>query len=714
MSAVPSVIPSRRGFLKTAAAGLLVGFCLPESSRLAAQSASVTGSASADSKVNAWIHIAPDDSVTLMIHKSEMGQGTVTSLSQLLAEELDCDWKKVRTEFPGIDPAFGLQGVFGSQSIRSGWGPLRNAGAQARDMLITAAAQRWNIDKSLCRTSNGIVSNSANSNTLTFGQVAEAASKLTPPTGVTLRNPAQFKLIGKPIKRIDTPLKVTGQAKYGIDVRVPDMVYAAVARCPVFGGNVASFDATKAKSIAGVKDAVRISNGVAVIADSTWAAFAGAKALDIKWDEGPNAAFSTAGNRKSFTEQTLLPGLNARRVGDGAAALNTAAHKIDAVYEAPFLAHAPMEPLNCVAHVRPDGCDIWASTQMQTGIAGVARQLTGLRPDQITIHTQYLGGGFGRRAGTDFASEAIEIAKAIKGPVKVTWSRENDMQHGQYRPASVTRLAGGLDADGWPVALTANIACPPMGGGGSFSGGRGGGGVDSTSVEGLADLHYTIPHIQMDYHSVTGGIPTTYWRAVGYTQNTFFAESFIDELAAAGRKDPVELRRRLLASTPRLLNVLNVAAEKVGWGKPLPAGHHHGVAVVNNVGSYTAQVAEVSVSQGKLKVHKVTCATDCGQTVNPAIIEQQIRSAVVYGLSAAMKGELTIEAGRIQQSNFDKYDVVRMDEAPAVDVHIIQSTEAPGGMGEAGVPCIAPAVTNAIFAATGKRIRRLPIAAQLV
>ncbi len=700
---------SRRGFLKSTsagAAGLLLGFYLPERSELAAQTAA-TGT---PAKVNAWVRIGTDDSVTLMIHKSEMGQGTVTSLSQLLAEELECDWKKVRTEFPPIDPAFGLQGVFGSQSIRSGWMPLRTAGAQARDLLVRAAADRWAIDKAECHAANGVISNTVNASKLTFGQVAEAASKLTPSANVPLKTPAQYKLIGKSMPRLDTKDKVTGATKFGIDVRVPGMVYAAVARCPVFGGKVVSFDATKAKAIAGVKDAVQISNGVAVIADNTWAAFAGAKALEIKWDEGPNAVFNSGAIRKSFTEQTMQPGASARKVGNGAIGLNTAAKKIDALYEAPFLAHAPMEPLNCVAHVRADGCDVWASTQMQTGIAGLAAQITGLPPNKITIHTQYLGGGFGRRAGTDYAGEALEIAKAIKVPVKVTWSREHDIQNGNYRPASVTRFAGGLDADGWPLVLTANIACPPMGGGGSFGGGRGGG-VDSTSVEGIADLRYSIPHMQVDYHSVTGGVPTTYWRAVGYTQNTFFGESFVDELAVAGGKDPVEVRRRLLASTPRLLGVLNLAAEKAGWGKPLPAGHHHGVAVVNNIGSFTAQVAEVSVTAGKLKVHKVVCATDCGQVVNPAIVEQQIRSAIVFGLSAALKGELTIDGGRVQQSNFHQYDVARMDETPAVEVHIVPSTEAPGGMGEAGVPTIAPAICNAIFAATGKRVRRLPISA---
>ena len=695
---------SRRGFLK-AATGLVIGFYFPGRNELGAQTAATP------QKINAWVRVGTDDTVTLMIHKGEMGQGTVTSLSQLLAEELECDWKKIHTEFPGIDPAFGLQGVFGSQSIRTGWAPLRNAGAQAREMLLQAAAQRWNIDKSLCRASNGVISNTANASKLTFGQVAEAASKLTPPTGVALKAPGQYKLIGKSMKRLDTADKVVGRTTFGIDVRVPGMVYAAVARSPVFGGKVVSFDATKTKAIAGVKDAIQISNGVAVIADNTWAAFAGAKALDIKWDDGPNAAFSSEGNRKAFTEQTLHPGASARKAGNGADALSTAAKKIDAVYEAPYLAHAPMEPLNCVVHVRPDGCDVWASTQMQTGISGVALKLTGLRPDQINIHTEFMGGGFGRRSGTDYAQEAIEIGKAIRVPVKVTWSRENDIQNGMYRPASVTRFAGGLDADGWPTVLSANIACPPMGGGGSFGGGRGAG-VDSTSVEGIADLHYAIPHMQVDYHAVTGGLPTTYWRSVGYSQNTFFGESFIDELAAAGGKDPLELRRRYLKDWPRMLGVLNLAAEKAGWGKPLPAGHHQGIAVVNNIGSFTAQVAEVSVTAGKVKVHRVVCATDCGQVVNPAIVEQQIRSGIIFGLSATMKGEITIEAGRVQQTNFHQYDVVRMDEAPPIELHIVPSTEAPGGMGEAAVPCIAPAVCNAIFAATGKRIRRLPIQAQ--
>src|SRR6185312_6247071 len=415
--------PSRRDFLKTAAAGLVIGFCLPDR-KLDAQSA-----AGSPAKVNTWIRIGADDSITLEIHKSEMGQGTVTSLSQLLAEELECDWKKIRTEFPGVDPAFGLQGVFGSQSIRSGWMPLRTAGAQAREMLAQAAAQRWNIDRSQCRVSGGVITNTANNAKLSFGQVAEAASKLTPPTGIRLKSPDQFHFIGKSMKRLDTPDKVTGRAKYGIDARVPGMVYAAIARCPVFGGKVVSFDATKAKAIPGVKDAVKISNGVAVIADNTWTAFAGAKALEIKWDEGPNAAFSTPSTSRMFAEQTLQPGASARHEGEGAAALAGASKKIEAVYEAPFLAHAPMEPLNCVAHVRPDRCEVWASTQLQTGIAGVAGQITGLKPNQIEVHTLYMGGGFGRRAGTDFAAEAIEVAKAIGVPVKVTWSRENDIQN---------------------------------------------------------------------------------------------------------------------------------------------------------------------------------------------------------------------------------------------------------------------------------------------
>ncbi|HEY2843159.1 MAG TPA: molybdopterin cofactor-binding domain-containing protein, partial [Bryobacteraceae bacterium] len=501
--------------------------------------------------------------------------------------------------------------------------------------------------------------------------------------------------------RMDTRGKITGQTIFGLDMRLPGMQYASLQRSPVFGGKVAGFDASKAKAVAGVKQVVQISNGVAVVADNTWAAMEGRKALVIQWDEGHNANLNSAGIRKHFSDLTEKPGAVAAKEGDAVGALAKAAKKIEAVYEAPYMAHAPMEPLNCTAHVRADGCDVWASTQIQTAAHEAAMKITGLPADKVKVHTLYLGGGFGRRGGADFIGEAVEISKATGTPVKLTWSREDDIQHDTYRPASYTRLAAGLDADGWPVALTARIACP------SFAGLRNG--VDRAAVEGLNENPYDFPNTLIDYHVPETDIPTSYWRSVGYSQNTFFMESFIDEMAAAGGKDPLELRRRLLAKSPRLLAVLNLAADKAGWGKPLPAGRFRGIAAVNNIGSFNAQVAEISITQGKLRVHRVVCAFDCGQVVNPAGVTQQIQSGIVYGLSAALKNGITIDRGRVQQGNFHQYDVLRIDEMPVVEVYTMPSTNPPGGAGEASTPSIGPAVANAVFAYTGKRLRRLPI-----
>jgi isoquinoline 1-oxidoreductase subunit beta len=688
---------NRRGFLKAGAAtagGLFIGFHLPESNKLEA--------ATTSTKLNAYIHIGSDDVVTFSIAKSEMGQGPQTSLSQILAEELDCDWKQVRTEFAPVDPAYGpLQGTFGSMSVRFSWEPLRKAGASARDMLLDAAAQKWGVAKSQLRTENGQVINTATNARLSYGSLADAAGKLAAPAKVAVKDPKQFHLIGTSVKRLDTPIKVNGSAGFGIDARRPGMVYAVVARCPVFGGKVSSFDATKTKAIPGVKDVVQISSGVAVIADNTWSAMEGRKALQVQYDEGKNANLSSAGIRELFVNLAEKPGAVARNDGDAAAALASGAKKLEAVYEVPYLSHAPMEPMNCTADVRADSAEVWVSTQIQTAAMGTTAKITGLHPDKIQIHTMYLGGGFGRRGGDDFVGEAVEISKAIGKPVKLTWSREDDMQHDLYRPASYTKFAGALDADGWPVAWNTRVVCP------SFGGLRNG--VDRTSVEGIIDLEYAIPNFHVDYHPPDVDIPTTYWRSVGFSQNTFFSESFLDELAHASGKDPLEFRRRLLAKSPRLLGVLELAAEKAGWGKPLPAGHGHGIAVVNNIGSYNAQVAEVSVEKGKLKVHRVVCAVDCGHVINPAGVEQQIQSGIVYGLSAALKGAITIDKGRVQQGNFNRYDVLRIDEMPVVEVHIVPSQAAPGGIGEASTPTIIPAVANAIFAATGKRLRKLPI-----
>ena len=692
---------NRRDFLKSsAAAGLILGVHIPG-----------RAATTAPARENAWVRVAPDNTVTLMIHKGEMGQGTLTSLSQLLADELDIEWNQFRTEFPPIDRAFGMQGVVGSQSIRTSWDPLRRAGAAARQMLAQAGANRWGVAETGVRAANGTVTNIASGAKFTYGELAEDAAKLPAPTRPRLKDPSEFRYIGKSIKRLDTRDKVSGKTRFGIDVRIPGMVYAAVARSPVVGGKVISFDATRAKAVPGVKDCVKIPSGVAVIADNTWSAFEGVKALDIQFEDGPNAQFSTPGISRMLAEKTLKPGPSARKTGDAAAAISGAAKKVEALYEAPFLSHAPMEPPNCVVHVREDSCDVWASTQMQTMAYQIAVKITGLPPDKVNLHSEFMGGGFGRRGSSDFVAEAVEIGKLIKVPVKLTWSREDDIRHDLYRPASVTRFAGGIDAQGWPVGLSACVACPSIMyttmGMEPFKG------IDHTSVEGLEDLRYDIPNFDVNYHWTEAGLQVTYWRAVGYTQNTFFAESFVDEMAAAGGKDPVELRRRMLAKSPRLLNVLNIAADKAGWGKPLAKGRSHGIAVVNNVGSFTAQVAEVSVDKGKVRVHKVVSVTDCGHVVNPAIVEQQIRSAVVYGLSAALKGEITVKNGRVEQTNFHQYDVLRIDETPTVEVHLVPSTEAPGGIGEAGVPTLAPAVTNAIFAGTGKRIRKLPIREQL-
>ena len=690
---------NRRDFLRTGA-GLFIGLMLPESSRLAAQGRGRGGPAL---NPNAYIHVGTDDSVTFLITKAEMGQGTVTSLSQLLAEELDCDWKKVRTEFAPVDPAlYGQQGVYGSQSIRSSWAPLRQAGAAGRAMLVEAAAQKWGVDKAQLQTDNGFVVNPASGARLSYGSLAEAASKLPVPAGVPLKDPKQFRIIGKSVKRLDTRAKVNGTAQFGLDAKVPGMVFAVVARCPVFGGKVASFDPTKAKAVPGVKTVVQVPSGVAVIGENTWAAMQGRKALEIRWDEGPVANVNSAGISKMFAEYAEQPGAVAKKSGDFEQAFAGAAKKVNAVYEAPYQSHSPMEPMNCTAVVRADNCEIWAPTQMQAGGRSAAAQLTGLKPEQVKLNTLFLGGGFGRRSSVDYLSEAVEVAKTMPGtPVKLTWSREDDMQHDLYRPASYVKFSGAVDAEGWPVALSAKVACP------SFFGGRPGA-VDSTAVEGIHTLEYTIPNMYVDWRKADPGIPTTFWRAVGYTQNTFFAEAFLDELAAAGGKDPVELRRKLLGNSPRLLAVLNRAAEKANWGKPA-AGRHQGVAVVNNIGSFTAMVAEVSVDKGKLKVHRVVCAVDCGHIVNPAIITQQIESGIVYALSASTKGAITIDKGRVQQGNFNNYDVLRIDEMPKIDVHIVETENTPGGIGEASVPPLAPAVANAIFAATGKRLRKLPI-----
>jgi isoquinoline 1-oxidoreductase beta subunit len=714
MSAGTTMRVDRRSFLKTSAAGatgLVIGFYLP--GRFEALAATPADSA-APAALNAWMRIGTDNSVTIVIDKSEMGQGILTALCMIAAEELECDWKKIRTEFAPaakeyFNPAFGTQGTGGSSSVRSSWDPMRKAGAAARDMLIQAAAQKWGVEKTTCRAENSMVVHEATKRKLTYGSLVEAAAKLPVPADVPLKDPKQFHVIGKSTKRLDTPDKVNGQAEFGIDVRRPGMLYAVVARCPVFGGKVASFDATKAKAVPGVKDVIQISRGIAVVADSTWTAMQGRRALDVKWDEGANANVSSDSISKLFAERTSQPGVEARKEGDAAASLAGVASKIEAVYEAPFLSHATMEPQNCTADVRADRCDVWAPTQFQTIAQGTAARISGLKPEAVFIHTTFLGGGFGRRAAPDFVIEAVETSKAMGAPVKVTWSREDDMQHDFYRPASYARLAGGLNADGWPVAWTTRVACPSIMN--AFFPGSVKNNLDPTSVEGVENLPYSIPNILVDYQLTETGIPVGFWRSVGNSQNGFFSECFMDELAAAGKKDPYEFRRRFLDKAPRHLGVLELAAQKAGWDKPLPAGRFRGIAVLFAFESYGAQVIEISVnrSQRTLKVHRVVCAVDVGRVVNPSTIVAQSESAVVYGLTAALHDAITISRGRVEQTNFNNYPMVRMNEMPVIEVHIVPSEEKPTGSGELSVPPVAPALCNAIFAATGKRIRHMPI-----
>jgi isoquinoline 1-oxidoreductase beta subunit len=699
----------RRSFLKTGAAGaagLLVGFYFHgDIETLAAES-------NGPVVLNAWIHVGTDDLVTILIDKSEMGQSILTGLAMIAADELDCDWAKVRTEFAPADkvyynPRFGVQGTGGSSGTPTSWNPLRKASATARAMLLQAAAQKWGVDPAECSAENSTIVHAATKRRLSYGSLAEAAAKLPVPQKVPLKTSGQYQLIGKPTKRLDTPDKVNGSAQYGIDVRLPGMVYAVVARCPVFGGKVASFDASKAREIPGVKGVIQISTGVAVIADNTWAAMQGRRALDIKWDEGPNATLTSAEISKQLAAGAERAGPVARKEGDVDAGLASAATKFEVDYEVPFLAHATMEPMNCTAHVHADRCDVWAPTQAQTSSQNMAAKITGLEPSSVFIHTTFLGGGFGRRFEADFVGEAVEVSKAVGGPAKVTWSREDDMQHDYYRMVSLARCTAGLDADGWPVVWSSRVSSPSL----LARFGPLKDNFDHRSVESLDSVPYAIPNILVDFQLVNTAIPIGFWRSVGASQNGFFLESFIDEMATAGKKDPYELRRRLLAKSPRHLAALDTAAQNAGWGKPLPEGRFRGIALVSSYDGYVALVIEISVNRKErtLRAHRVVCALDCGRIVNPSSIDAQARSCIVYGLTAALHSAITIDRGRVQQNNFNDYKMLRLDEMPDVEVHIIPSDLPPTGAGEFVVPPVAPALCNAIFAATGRRVRRLPI-----
>jgi isoquinoline 1-oxidoreductase subunit beta len=697
---------SRRGFLQTVfagATGLALGIALPQKSE-----AQFGGAGPATNKPNAYIHIAPDDKITFTIIKGEMGQGPLTSLSMILAEELDCDWKNVSAVQAQVDPSvYGAnQSVVGSQSIRTLWTPMRLIGATGRAMLVDAAAQKWGVPATQIRTDSGFLINTANNERITYGSVAEIASKLPVPTNVQVKDPKNFRILGTNVKRLDTFGKSTGRAGFGMDTRLPGMLYAVIERPPVFGSKVMSMDASKAKAMPGVKGVVEVSGGVAVIADNTWNALQARKQLSVTWDEGANGAVTSATISRMFEEKTQVPGANARKEGDAAAALAAGGKRVDAVYEVPFLAHAPMEPMNCTAVVNADSCEVWAPTQMQTGARAGAAMALGFPPEKVKVNTTFIGGGFGRRGRTDYVLDAVEVAKTMPGtPIKAVWSREDDMQQDFYRPASYVKMSAALGADGMPTAFTANIACP------SFPN-VGRNGVSSTAVECFESFVYDIPNVNVDWHRAETHVPVSFWRSVGWSQNTFFFESFIDELAQAAGQDPVEFRRKMLAKSPRMLGVLNLVAEKANWGKAMPKGSAQGFAMSNNVGSFTASIAEVTVTGGKLKINRMAIATDCGHVVNPQILREQAIGGAVFGLAAAMKGAITIDKGRVQQSNFNNYDVLRMDEMPEFEVYNVKSTEAPGGMGEASTPSAGAAVANAIFRATGKRLRTLPIRTQ--
>ena len=711
----------RRDFLKTGAAlggGLLLSLYVPEWAVAEnVHEATPLTPGIAPFKPNAFIRIGTDNLVTVIVNKSEMGQGVYTSLPMLVAEELEADWSKIRYEPAPVDPAynhtvFGMQMTGGSTSTASEWERFRKAGATARIMLIGAAAKNWSVDPASLRAENGFVINPATSARASFGSLADVAATMTPPKDVPLKDPKDFKLIGKPTRRLDTPDKINGAAQFGLDIALPGMMTVLIARAPVFGGKVLSFNADKTKAVPGVKDVVQIPSGVAVIANGFWPAKQGRDKLEISWDDGPNAALSTTSMREQYSALAKTPGLVARKVGDPTKALAAAAKTITAEYEMPYLAHAAMEPLNCVVDLRSDRCEIWTGTQFQTGDRAAAAATAGLKPEQVMVHTPYLGGGFGRRANpaSDFVIEAVQVAKAAKAPVKVVWTREDDTRGGWYRPMWYDHFAGGVDAKGIPVVWTHTIVGQSIMAGTPFESFGIKDGIDGASVEGAADLLYGIPNLHVDLHTPKIGVPVLWWRSVGHSHNGFAVEAFFDELAHLGGKDPYELRRMLLADQPRMRAVLDLVAQKGDWGKPLPAGRARGIATHFSFDSYVGQVAEVSVDkQGVVTVHRVVCAVDCGRVVNPDTVKSQMEGGINFGLTAALKCEITLDRGRVQQRNFHDYQMLRMNEAPQIEVYIVPSTEKPTGVGEPSVPPVAPAVANAIFAATGKRVRKLPI-----
>jgi isoquinoline 1-oxidoreductase beta subunit len=697
--------PTRRTFLKSSAAAggsLVIGVALPDMFR-------GLQAAGKESAMNAWIRINSDNTVTILCARSEMGQGVVMALPTLVAEELEVDMRRIKVDFaqPGemyINAMLGAQLTGGSTSVRDGWDKLRIAGAQARVMLVQAAADNWKVDAAQCKAANGSVTGPGGKKA-SYGQLAAAASKLTPPKEVKLKDPSEFRYIGKPLKRLDTPGKINGKTVFGIDVKLPGMLYASLAQCPVIGGKVVSFDAAKAKSMPGVKHVLQITDGVAVVADSWWRAKTARDTIKIQWDEGPNKTLQQADVWKTLAGAMSKPGATVKAQGNVAEGMKGAAKTVKATYEMPFLSHSPLEPMNFTADVRKDSALLIGSIQFQQLAMGMATAITGLKPEQITIKTTYLGGGFGRRIDCDYFAQAVEISKAIGKPVKLVWTREDDMTHDFYRPASLTELSAGLDASGKPTTLSFKMSSPsvtmrlfPQ---------IVKDGVDPLQTEAIL-VPYDIPNQAVSTVIHETGLRVGYLRSVSHALNVFANESFMDELAAAAGKDPYEYRMALLAKQPRFANVLKIAAEKAGWGKPLPAGRAQGIALMEGYDTYMAMVVETSVQGGKIKVHRVVVATDLGRMVNPNIVDQQIESNIIFGLQVALYGDITLKDGRVQQTNFHDYQLPRMPETPKIESHIVQSTEKPGGIGEPGMALFSPALANALFTLTGKRLRKMP------
>ncbi|HEF5151499.1 aldehyde oxidase and xanthine dehydrogenase molybdopterin binding protein [Burkholderia multivorans] len=721
---------SRRSFLRfgvslgaAAGGGLLLGFSLPAAGDDTRRSV-IGGDADEPARAgvfapNAFVQIDRNGRVTLVMPKVEMGQGVYTALPMLIAEELEVPLSSVTLDHAPpneklfLDPLLGGQLTGGSTSVRYAWEPLRRAGATARVLLVSAAAKQWNVDPAACHAENGEVRHPPSGRRASYGELADAAAKLPVPTDVALKKPEQFKLIGTPAKRLDSPEKVDGVAQFGLDVRLPGMLYAVIVNSPVFGGTVASVDDTAAKKIPGVRRIVRVDDAVAVVGDHTWAAKRGASALVVKWNEGANANVSTKDLFADLAQAAANgKGAVARKDGDVDHAFSNAKTRVDAVYEQPLLAHATMEPVNCTVHVRSDACEVWVGTQVPTRARDTAQRITGLPAERIVVHNHLLGGGFGRRLETDMIGQAVKIAKQVGAPVKVVWTREEDIQHDMYRPCYHDRISAALDANGKPIAWRHRIVgssilarfAPP-----AFKDG-----VDPDAVEVAIDLPYDVPNQLIDYvRQEPRHVPTAFWRGVGPTRSTFVVESFIDELAAQTKTDPVQYRRALLDKTPRARNVLDIATKAAGWGAALPQGQGRGVSVMHAFGSFFAIVADVAVDDGEVRVTRVVCAVDCGMTVNPNTIEAQVQGGIIFGITGALYGEVTIENGRVTQRNFTDYRVLRINETPPIDVHIVKSGEAPGGIGEPGTAATAAAVANAIFAATGKRLRKLPIGNQL-